>query len=143
MTAASFSSPIHGSPLLDPRLADCRRVFVRGFDLMASIGFYDVERERRQRIRIGIDLFVPLALSTPQRDDPGEIVDYDFIRREITAIVQSQHFNLQETLLDRIVAACLTHPGVRAVRACTEKPDIYPGDMTAGIEVFRFNETAS
>ncbi|MFT3801663.1 MAG: dihydroneopterin aldolase [Burkholderiaceae bacterium] len=127
------------SPLQDPRLADCRRIFVRGFELMASIGFYDTEREHRQRIRIGIDVFVPLAVSTPVNDDPGEIIDYDFIRREVSAIVHSQHFNLQETLLDRIVDACLAHPGVRAVRACTEKPDIYPGDMTAGIEVFRFN----
>ena len=129
------------SALLDARLRDCRRVFVRGFDLMASIGFYDVEREHRQRIRVSIDVFVPLALSTPVHDDKSEILDYDFIRREISALVHSRHFNLQETLLDQIVDVCLAQPTVRAVRACTEKPDIYPGDMTAGIEVFRFNDT--
>ena len=128
------------SPLLDPRLRDCRRIFVRGFDLMASIGFYDMEREHRQRIRVSIDVFVPLALSTPTRDDKSEILDYDFIRREVSGLVHDRHFNLQETLLDHIVAICLAQPGVRAVRACTEKPDIYPGDMTAGIEVFRFND---
>lgn len=142
MTADSIFTLGDATPLLDARLRDCRRIFVRGFDLMASIGFYDVEREHRQRIRISVDVFVPLALTTPQRDDPAEIVDYDFIRREVTALAHAQHFNLQETLLDRIVALCLAHPGVRAVRASTEKPDIYPGDMTAGIEVFRFKEAA-
>jgi dihydroneopterin aldolase len=127
--------------LLDPRLADCRRIFVRNFDLEVSIGFYEAERGRRQRVLVDVDVFVPLALTTPKDDSPHEVIDYDFIRKAIVAITDSRHFNLQETLLEHVVAACLAKPGVRAVRVVSQKPDIYPGDMTVGIEVFRFAES--
>ena len=124
--------------LLDPRLADCRRIFVRNFELEVSIGFYDIERQRRQRVLLDIDVFVPLAISTPRDDQPHEVVDYDFVRRAVVCLTGDRHFNLQETLLECVVQAVLAKPGVRAVRAISQKPDIYPGAMTVGIEVFRF-----
>ena len=124
--------------LLDPRLTDCRRIFLHEFALEASIGFHDFEREARQRVVINVDVFVPIHASTAQRDHVSEVVDYDFIRREVTEWAASRHFNLQETLLDGIVDICFAQPEVRAVRASTEKPDVYPDCRTVGIEVFRF-----
>lgn len=125
--------------LLDPRLADCRRIFVRHFELEVSIGFYDIEKTRRQRVLLDIDVFVPMAISTPKDDQPHEVVDYDFVRRAVVSLTENRHFNLQETLLECVVDACLAKHGVRAVRAISQKPDIYPGEMTVGIEVFRFS----
>ena len=89
--------------LLDPRLADCRRIFLHEFSLDLSIGFHDFEREAPQRVIIDVDLFVPMAHSTALNDEVAEVLDYDFIRRGVIAWAQSRHFNLQETLLDRIV----------------------------------------
>lgn len=125
--------------LLDSRLADCRRIFVRHFELEVSIGFYDIEKTRRQRVLLDIDVFVPMSISTPRDDQPHEVVDYDFVRRAVVSLTADRHFNLQETLLECVVDACLAKHGVRAVRAISQKPDIYPGDMTVGIEVFRFS----
>jgi 7,8-dihydroneopterin aldolase/epimerase/oxygenase len=124
--------------LLDPRLAQCRRIFVRHFALPVSIGFLPEEQLAKQRVIFDIDVFVPIALTTPAHDQASEVIDYDFIRRRVVELAQSQHFNLQETLLDRVVTLLLDKPGVIAVRAVTQKPDIYPDDMTVGIEVFRF-----
>ena len=124
--------------LLDPRLSDCRRIFVRHFELEVSIGFYEAERQRKQRVLLDIDVFVPLALTMPHNDQASEVIDYDFIRRVVVDLADSRHFNLQETLLEHVVAGCLAKHGVRAVRAITQKPDIYPGAMTVGIEVMRF-----
>lgn len=124
--------------LLDPRLADCRRIFVRNFELEVSIGFYEIEKQRRQRVLLDIDVFVPLALTTPRHDQASEVIDYDFIRRAVVQLTADRHFNLQETLLEHVVQACLAKHGVRAVRAISQKPDIYPGAMTVGIEVMRF-----
>jgi dihydroneopterin aldolase len=124
--------------LLDPRLSDCRRIFLEELTIAASIGFHDVEREARQRVTIDVDLFVPLHASTPANDDVAEVLDYDFFRSEIARWAASRHFNLQETLLDGIVDICLAQPQVRAVRARTHKPDVYADCRTVGIEVFRF-----
>ena len=124
--------------LLDPRLADCRRIFLHELAIDASIGFHAFERERRQRVLIDVDIFVPIAHSTSDADEAAHVVDYDFLRTGIVRLAGERHYNLQETLLDRVVGHCLSHPAVRAVRASTQKPDIYPDCRTVGIEVFRF-----
>lgn len=126
------------SALLDPRLADCRRIFLHDFALDISIGFHDFERRTPQRVLVNVELYVPLGATTPQRDHVSEVIDYDFIRRGIEQLAGSRHFDLQETLLDGIVALCFAQPEVRAVLASTEKPDVYADCRTVGIEVFRF-----
>ena len=126
------------SDLLDPRLTDCRRIFLHDLSLQASIGFHPHELAARQQVLINVDLFVPIAVSTSQTDHVGEVLDYDLIRQGILDWAGSRHFNLQETLLDGIVDICVAQPMVRAVRASTQKPDVYPDCRTVGIEVFRF-----
>jgi dihydroneopterin aldolase len=124
--------------LLDPRLADCRRIFLNDFSIEASIGFHDFEKQARQRILISVDLFVPIAQSTSSRDEVDDVLDYDFIRQQVARIAQSRHFNLQETLIDEIAALCLSQPLVCAVRVESQKPDVYPDCKTVGIEIFRW-----
>ena len=124
--------------LSDPRLADCRRIFLRDFALDASIGFHDFEKKARQRILISVDLFVPIQSSTSASDSVSDVIDYDFLRHGISSIAQSRHFNLQETLIDEICSLCLSQPGVRAARVESQKPDVYPDCRTVGIEVFRW-----
>ena len=69
--------------LLDPRLADCRRIFLRNYVLDANIGVHAHEKNGAQSIALNVDVFVPLALSTPRHDRIHEVVDYDFIRRTV------------------------------------------------------------
>ena len=122
--------------LSDPRLADCRRLFLRDFELPVRIGVHDFEQAAPQRMRFNVDLFVPLADTTPSADHIAEVVDYDFVRERIRARVARGHIQLQETLADDILQAMLAHPGVRAARVATEKPDVYPDCAAVGVEVF-------
>ncbi|MBU3719881.1 MAG: dihydroneopterin aldolase [Burkholderiaceae bacterium] len=124
--------------LLDPRLTDCRRIFLQDFAVSASIGFHDFEKKTAQRILISVDLFVPISASTSSNDQVDDVLDYDFLRHGIESLAQSRHFNLQETLIDQICALCLGQPGVRAVRVESQKPDVYPDCKTVGVEVFRW-----
>lgn len=124
--------------LLDPRLSDCRRIFLQEFSLEASIGFHDFEKEARQRILVSVELFVPKQVSSSSRDDVQDVVDYDFIRMGVHRLTHSRHYNLQETLIDDIVRLCFEPQGVLAVRVTTQKPDVYPDCQTVGIEVFEW-----
>jgi dihydroneopterin aldolase len=126
------------SALLHPGLADCRRIFVREVVMDASIGIHPSERAAPQRVVLNVDLFVPLALSTPIEDRIDEVLDYDFVRTTIRQRVAAGHINLQETLVDDIARTLLAHPTVRAVRVVSEKPDVYEDVEAVGIEVFRF-----
>jgi dihydroneopterin aldolase len=127
--------------MLSPQqLAGCRRLFLRGYEVWINIGVHDFEKRGEQRVVINVDLWVPLAVSTPQADALDEVLDYDFIRREIMARVALGHIHLQETLADDVLARLLAHPKVRAARVSTEKPDVYPDCEAVGVEVYGINE---
>lgn len=127
--------------LLDPRLAQCRRIFLRDAVFDANIGVYDREHAGAQRLIVNVDMFVALSASTPRHDRVEEVVDYDFVRETIRRRLGQGHVNLQETLIDDLAGALLAHPGVVAVRVCTEKPDVYEGVAGVGVEVLRFKES--
>ena len=69
------------SLLTNPSLMDCRRLFLRDYEVWINIGVHDFEKKGEQRVLMNVDLYVPLAMSTPQRDQLDEVLDYDFIRR--------------------------------------------------------------
>ncbi len=128
------------SLLTNPSLMDCRRLFLRDYEVWINIGVHDFEKKGEQRVLMNVDLYVPLAMSTPQRDQLDEVLDYDFIRRSIAARVSQGHIHLQETLADDVLKLMLAHPQVRAARVSTEKPDVYPDCEAVGCEVFGMKE---
>jgi len=122
---------------IDPLLLTCRRVFLRNYEVWINIGVHDFEKRAEQRVIINVDLYVPLAVSTPRSDELDEVVDYDFIRRTVAARLSKGHIHLQETLCDDILEQVLAHPKVQAARVSTAKPDVYPDCDAVGVEVFR------
>ena len=130
------------SALTHPKLSDCRRLFLRNYEVMINIGVHDFEKKGEQRVLINVDLYIPLALSTPKDDHLDEVVDYDFMRVTIARRMAEGHVHLQETLCDDVVKAMLAHPNVRAVRVSTMKPDVYPDCEGVGVEVFQIKGDA-
>ena len=121
----------------DRLLRQCRRLFLRGLDLPVHIGIHDFEIGQAQRVRLDIDLYVPLAATSPAHDQIDEVVDYDFVRQVVHARVAQGHIGLQETLCDDVLDQLLAHPGVLAARVATCKPDVYPDCEAVGVEAFR------
>jgi dihydroneopterin aldolase len=128
------------SALTHPRLSDCRRLFLRNYEVLINIGVHDFEKRGEQRVLINVDLYIPLALSTPKQDNLEEVVDYDFMRETVARRMAKGHVHLQESLCDDLVAAMLAHPRVRAVRVSTMKPDVYPDCEGVGVEVFQIKD---
>jgi 7,8-dihydroneopterin aldolase/epimerase/oxygenase len=128
------------SLLTNPSLRDCRRLFLRDYEVWINIGVHDFEKKGEQRVLINVDLYVPLAVSTPRHDQLDEVLDYDFIRRSIAQRVKQGHIHLQETLADDVLKLMMAHPSVRAARVSTEKPDVYPDCEAVGCEVFAMKE---
>jgi dihydroneopterin aldolase len=129
------------SLLSHPRLMDCRRLFLRDYEIRINIGVHAFEKTAEQRVVMNVDLYIPLAVSTPRADALEEVVDYDFIRSTIASRVSKGHIHLQETLCDDVLALMLRHPRGRAARVSTEKPDVYPDCDAVGVEVFGIKES--
>ncbi len=130
------------SALTHPKLADCRRLFLRNYEVMINIGVHDFEKRGEQRVLINVDLYIPLAQSTPKDDQLEEVVDYDFMRETVSKRMALGHVHLQETLCDDVARSMLAHPRVRAVRVSTMKPDVYPDCEGVGVEVFQIKDEA-
>jgi 7,8-dihydroneopterin aldolase/epimerase/oxygenase len=130
------------SALSHPQLRDCRRLFLRNYEVMINIGVHDFEKKGEQRVLINVDLYIPLATSTPKADQLSEVVDYDFMRETIARRMAQGHVHLQETLCDDVARSMLAHPQVKAVRVSTMKPDVYPDCEGVGVEVFQIKDEA-
>jgi dihydroneopterin aldolase len=126
--------------LSDPRLAGCRRIYLRDWSIHANIGVNSAERQGSQPLVLNLDVFVSLAASTPRRDQIEEVIDYDFVHDVVRARVARGHINLQETLVDDIATELLRRPGVVAVRVSSEKTEIYADVGGIGVEILRFRE---
>jgi dihydroneopterin aldolase len=114
----------------------CRRLFLRNYEVRINIGVHDFEKTGEQRVLFNVDLYIPLAQSTPIADELEEVVDYDFIRSDIMQRVSLGHIHLQETLCDDVLRTMLAHPKVQAARVSTAKPDVYADCEAVGCEVF-------
>jgi dihydroneopterin aldolase len=128
------------SALMIKELQNCRRLFLRNYDILINIGVHDFEKKAEQHVIVNIDLYVPLGQNTPKEDQLHEVVDYDFMRETIKEIASHGHIQLQETLCDEIMQKMLAHPLVMAARVSTEKPDVYPDCDGVGVEVFKIKD---
>lgn len=131
------------SLLNHPQLMDCRRLFLRNYEVWINIGALDEEKRGEQRVVFNVELYVPLARSTPKHDSLHEVLDYDFMRRTIARQTKQRHIHLQETLCDEVLALMLEHPLVKAARVSTEKTEVYPDCDAVGCEVFGLKEMAA
>ena len=101
-----------------------RRFILKGLECQASIGIYDTERAKTQRIKI--DAEVRLYPATEPVDDKiDSALNYDLIRETILKIVSMRHYDLQETLARTLFDALRALDDVQSVRIRTAKPDAY------------------
>jgi len=128
------------SYLLVPQLQNCRRIFLRNYEVSVGIGVHEHEKRNKQRLFINIDLYVLLTDCLPVNDQLEEVVDYDFMRIAVSRRIAEGHIQLQETLCDELAADMFRHEKVRAVRVSTMKPDVYPDCEGVGVEIFKLKD---
>ena len=119
-----------------PRARKPRRVYVRDLELMANVGVFEVEKRCEQRIVVSVDLDV-IDDYDGVSDRLDAVVDYGRIVAAVRTLVEGGHFQLIETLAERIGEACLADRRVLLVRIAIEKPDILPGCRSVGIAIER------
>jgi dihydroneopterin aldolase len=106
-----------------------------GLDVVMGLGIHPHELAAPQRVIVWVrmDVVYPQA---PAEDRIDAVLDYDFVRAGVQALVAARHFHLQETLCEAIAALCLADARVERVMVRTSKPDVYP-DAAVGCEVIR------
>jgi dihydroneopterin aldolase len=105
-------------------------------EVVMGLGIHPHE-QTPQRVMLHVAMLCRYA--APPEDRIDAVVDYDFLRREIHALVTSRHFALQEVLCDEVATLALRDARVREVRVRSMKLDVYP-DARIGCEIVRTRE---
>lgn len=113
------------------------RIRIKDLMLLCSIGVYEHEKGKPQRVRVNVDLTVQQSVS-PVDDNIDNVVSYDTIVQGIRALADAGHINLVESLADAIADLCLVDGRVESTRVGVEKLDVFPDTAGVGVEIERF-----
>jgi len=113
------------------------KIVLEGMVVDADIGFHEFEVGTPQRLSVTVEVWLD-AGAFPHSDEAEEAWDYDFLRRDVAALVSARRYNLQETLARAIYELVAARRGVSALRVSTRKPDIYPDCAGVGVELTSF-----
>ena len=101
-----------------------RKILIKNLIIQASVGVYEHEKKNKQKIIVNLELL--LSNDTEPRDDNLSCTqDYSQFRKCLIEIVQSQHFQLLEILVEKIYSNLMIHSYVIGVKVKISKPDIF------------------
>ena len=113
-----------------------RRVALKDLDIEMSVGLKAWERERRQTLRVSVEMWAPLAPGPFARLE--QCIDYDRVHAHITSTWPARsHTELLETLADELLTFVFEDAQIAAARVTLEKPEVYPGTATPAVTFFR------
>jgi dihydroneopterin aldolase len=123
----SGEQPASAGPVPDYKVPGYT-VTVRGLVMLCNIGVTPPEREKKQRVRVCVELTAGPAAAAAMLpgEDRRRILNYDRVVTAIRQIAGSGHIDLCEGFAERVSAACRSDPRVERVRVSVEKLDIYP-----------------
>ena len=97
---------------------------LEGLEVVMGLGIHPEELAAPQRVIVSVRMEVAYPDAAPAEDRIDAVLDYDFVRSGVQALVADRHFHLQETLCEAIAALCLSDARVEQVTVRTSKPDV-------------------
>lgn len=127
------------SPLFQflPEGADLSHAYVtrlKDYRVEMFLGIHVQELERPQPVLVSVEMLA--IYDRPVQDVIDQVVDYDFLRLEISKLTAGRKFALQEHFCDKVAELCWSFLPVVAVAVESCKTDIYP-DASVGCRILR------
>jgi dihydroneopterin aldolase len=111
-------------------------IFIRDLRLDARVGFHKRERHAAQTLRLDLEIGIAQnAVFTSDR--VADCIDYDTVVERVRALLAEGHFNLVETVADRIARLLLDEFGAAFARVSVAKLGVMQGAGLVGVSVER------
>lgn len=115
-------------------------VLIEAYEVAASIGVFDWEKEIKQNLFFDLKLFGDFTKAC-QSDDIHHAVNYAEVCSEIDAIIAIQHYELLEFLAEKIAQHLLNQFPVHSLELTIRKPGAVPRAANVGIHIKRGKQT--
>ncbi len=101
-----------------------RKILINNLIIQASVGVYEQEKQNKQKIIVNLELLLSNG-SEPKHDNLESTQDYSQFRKCLIDIIQSQHFQLLEVLVEKIHSTLMINSYVLGAKVKISKPDIF------------------
>ena len=101
-----------------------RKILINNLIIQASVGVYEHEKQFKQKIIVNVELLLSND-SEPMQDNIESTQDYSQFRKCLIDIIQSQHFQLLELLVEKIHSTLMINSYVIGAKENISKPDIF------------------
>ena len=101
-----------------------RKILINNLIIQASIGVYEQEKKFKQKIIVNVELLLSND-SEPKQDNLKSTQDYSEFRKCLIDIIQSQHFQLLEILVENIHSTLMVNSYVIGAKVNISKPNIF------------------
>ena len=101
-----------------------RKIIINNLIIYASVGVYENEKKNKQKIIVNVELLLSND-SEPKFDSLESTQDYSQFRKCLIDIIQSQHFELLEVLVEKIHSTLMVNSYVLGAKVNISKPDIF------------------
>lgn len=114
------------------------RIIIKNAPFLCSIGIKEEEREKKQEILVDIELFTDIRRGAGT-DSIEDTIDYSAVHELISKEVGKNHYNLIETLAEKIAQRVLEHFHIEKVSIKIKKPSAlaHRGVRYAGVAITR------
>ena len=112
------------------------KIYIRDLALRCIIGVYPEEKREKQDVIINIVLECDHSAAA-KSDNLDDAIDYKGLKKAVIKLVEASHFNLIETLADRIAQLCLQHPKVQRATVTVDKPAALRFARSVAVEISR------
>ena len=111
-----------------------KKIFIKELTLDLKLGYYDFEREKKQKVKFSLE--IDYEDKKPTNDeDIKSIVNYDKIVKLISKLVKSKHYNFLETLAEDVFDELFKDRRIGKIMLQIEKLEILKQCTSVGIQI--------
>jgi dihydroneopterin aldolase len=111
-------------------------LYISGLEIDTIIGIHDWEQNIKQTLVIDIEIACEITQAA-ETDDISKACDYAAISEHVTRFVESNHFQLIETVAEQTAQLILREFKVPRVKLCISKPGAVGNAQNVGIRIER------
>ena len=111
-------------------------IFLRDLEIDATIGVYEWEKRIRQKVCVNLEMAADItpAATSHSMDDT---LDYKAVAKRIVQFVEASHYELIESLIEKVAAMLIEEFNIPWLRITISKPRAVRGARDVGITIER------